>query len=321
MRPFITPNFKILEQSDDKKSVKVVVEPLEKGISGILAVPFRKMILSFLPGSAIFGLKIKGINSEFQNISGIYETTQQLIINIKGIVLTIDDQLFKDEEVVILSLNLESKKEVKAGDIICPDGVRITNPDHYLFQLVNDQDLTIDFLAKRSRGVLTKEQNKRSLNNEVNVIVFDSVAFSFIDQVGFEIEDIGIIDNFEYQKLIFSIVSKGEVEAIKVFSIIAKILISYFEFFVNTDIKIQTFSVLEEKEEEKIDYNQTLEELGFPKRAYNALEKVGINNLGQLIDCTGDYILKNVRNINIGTFKKIVERLTELGLFLKNKKD
>ena len=65
-----------------KKST-LVVEPLERGYGITLGNALRRVLLSSLQGSAVYGFKIDGVLHEFSSISGVREDVIDIALNIK----------------------------------------------------------------------------------------------------------------------------------------------------------------------------------------------------------------------------------------------
>ena len=53
------------------------------GYGHTLGNSLRRIILSSLPGSAVTGVKIKGVDHEFSSITGVKEDVITLILNLK----------------------------------------------------------------------------------------------------------------------------------------------------------------------------------------------------------------------------------------------
>ncbi len=64
---------------------KFVFEPLHKGFGITVGHAMRRVLLSSLRGSAVYGVKIEGVSHEFETIKGIQEDVLQIILNLKGL--------------------------------------------------------------------------------------------------------------------------------------------------------------------------------------------------------------------------------------------
>src|SRR5690606_20241419 len=112
-------------------SAEFRLQPLERGFGHTLGNAMRRMLLSSLRGSAVWGFRIDGVLHEHQTIQGVVEDVHQIIGNLKTLTLALDD----DVEEAILRLTVKASGAVTAGQLESHGGVRIVNPSHHLFTL------------------------------------------------------------------------------------------------------------------------------------------------------------------------------------------
>ncbi|HMQ39582.1 MAG TPA: DNA-directed RNA polymerase subunit alpha, partial [Micropruina sp.] len=84
------------EVVDDCRS-RFVVEPLEPGVGYTLGNSLRRTLLSSIPGAAVTSIKVEGVQHEFSTIEGVVEDVTEIILNLKGLVLSSEE----DEPVVM----------------------------------------------------------------------------------------------------------------------------------------------------------------------------------------------------------------------------
>ena len=118
----ITQRPTIEEESLSDNRSKFIVEPLEPGFGYTLGNTMRRTLLSRIPGAAITSVRIDGVQHEFSTIEGVVEDVVDLILNLKQVVLRIDDP-----EVQTLYLSAKGKGEVTASDLKAPAGVEVIN--------------------------------------------------------------------------------------------------------------------------------------------------------------------------------------------------
>ena len=80
------PNISTMDLSEDGKSIKFVVEPLERGYGVTLGNSLRRILLSSLPGVAVTSIKIDGVLHEISTIKGVKEDVCEIVLNVKGII-------------------------------------------------------------------------------------------------------------------------------------------------------------------------------------------------------------------------------------------
>jgi DNA-directed RNA polymerase subunit alpha len=97
---------------------KFSIEPLEPGFGLTLGNTMRRALLSRVPGVAVTGVKIQGVNHEFTSVPGVVEDVLDLLLNLKRLVLQVEDQ-----ESHTLTVKAKGPGDVTAAQIQCPAGV------------------------------------------------------------------------------------------------------------------------------------------------------------------------------------------------------
>ena len=87
MIEFEKPNIECLVDDRINNYGKFVCEPLERGYGITLGNALRRVLLSSLPGAAITGVKIEGVQHEFTTIPNIVEDVMEIILNLKCFLL------------------------------------------------------------------------------------------------------------------------------------------------------------------------------------------------------------------------------------------
>ena len=82
----------ITQEELGKNRTQFAIEPLEPGFGLTLGNTMRRALLSRVPGVAVTGIKIDGVNHEFTSIPGVVEDVLDLLLNLKRLVLKVDDQ-------------------------------------------------------------------------------------------------------------------------------------------------------------------------------------------------------------------------------------
>ena len=145
MKKFL--RYEINPKIDEKnpQQAKFVITPLEKGMGNTLGNALRRTLLFDIPGSSIFAIKINNATHEFQALDGIKEDVTQIILNLKGLVVKIDDNAFSDndletthiEQWPVMEIETTGKKVVTASDIKVPAGFEVINKDLYICELTS----------------------------------------------------------------------------------------------------------------------------------------------------------------------------------------
>ena len=122
MQKFERAHFEVKEYVEDEHYGKFVIEPLERGFGTTIGNALRRVLLSSLPGGAVFAIKVDGVYHEFTAIPGIVEDVTAIILNIKKLIMTI-----QDDEVYTLRISKKGPGVVTGADIICPEAVSYTH--------------------------------------------------------------------------------------------------------------------------------------------------------------------------------------------------
>src|SRR5258708_33132668 len=91
---------------------KFTIEPLEPGFGYTLGNSLRRTLLSSIPGAAVTSIRVDGELHEFQTIPGVKEDMTDLILNIKGLVVSSEH-----DEPVGMYLRKQRPGIVTAADI------------------------------------------------------------------------------------------------------------------------------------------------------------------------------------------------------------
>lgn len=309
------PSIVVEQVSDDGNKGRFVVEPLENGYGITLGNSLRRVLLSSLPGCAVSFVNIRGVEHEFSVIEGILEDVPEIILNIKGIVFTSDQ-----DEPVRLSVEKKGAGELTAGDIEVPAGVTIVNPDHHLATLNEDADFFMELVIERGRGYEPSELKKDEIT-EIGVIPVDS-NYTPIRSVNWNVENTRVGLRSDYDRLILDVETDGSMSADEATSLAAKVLMEHLDLFVSMTAEVNDIDIMVEKPEGKKEkvLEMTVEELDLSVRSFNCLKRAGINTVDELTEKTEDEMMK-VRNLGKKSLEEVQEKLAELGLSLKENEE
>jgi DNA-directed RNA polymerase subunit alpha len=98
MEKFLKYTIKPEIEASNSQQARFVIGTLEKGFGVTLGNAIRRTMLSNIPGASIFAIKIPGVNHEFQAINGIKEDVTQIVLNLKNLIITIDENVVSDDE-------------------------------------------------------------------------------------------------------------------------------------------------------------------------------------------------------------------------------
>jgi len=77
----VIPKIECVESRDNFG--RFVARPLERGFGITLGNSLRRVLLSYLPGAAVTGVRIEGIQHEFSTIPHVQEDVPEFLLNVK----------------------------------------------------------------------------------------------------------------------------------------------------------------------------------------------------------------------------------------------
>lgn len=331
MEKFLRYNIQIgKDQNKDADYGVFVFKPLERGFGHTLGNSLRRVLLSNIIGHSLFAIKIPNVSHEFQSIKGVKEDLTQIILNLKRLVVKIDQEIFGEEEQKetslekwpTLKIDFSKGGVLKASDIETPVGFEIINKDMYIATIDSGAKFKMELFVKTGRGFTTFSENKE-LINAINVIAVDS-NFSPVLKVGYKVSDIKTTKNEINDVLELEVATNGAVSAAEAVAMSAKILLEHYkpivtELFDNyNDLRIinEEATVSSSKSSLAI----SIDELELSVRSYNCLKRAGIHTITQLTDKTKGEIEK-IRNLGKKSFKEIIKKIQDRNLKLKEEQN
>ncbi|MBO6215531.1 MAG: DNA-directed RNA polymerase subunit alpha [Lachnospiraceae bacterium] len=319
MFDFEKPNIEIAEISEDKKYGRFVVEPLERGYGTTLGNSLRRIMLSSLPGTAVSQIKIDGVLHEFSSIPGVKEDVTEIVMNIKELALRNKN---RSDEPKTAYLEFEGEGVVTAGDIKFDSDIEVMNPDLVIAHLNGGKDSKIymELTITNGRGYAGSEKNKDE-NTPIGVIAVDSI-YTPIDRVNMKVEDTRVGQVTDFDKLTLEVYTNGTLDPDEAVSLAAKVLSEHLNLFINLSDAANDVSIM--VKDEAVDATSSgdmaIEELELSVRSYNCLKRAGISTVSELCDKTSDDMMK-VRNLGRKSLDEVLQKLSDLGLGLKNSEE
>jgi len=305
------PKIECVENSEDRRYARFMVEPLEKGYGITLGNSLRRILLSSLPGAAVTSVKIDGVLHEFSTIPGVVEDVTDIILNLKAISLKIFD-----DEPHTLRLEADTTGPVTAGDIEPNSQVEILNKDMVIATLEDGAGISMEITVERGRGYRSGERNKKD-EHIIGVIPVDSI-FSPVTKVNYTVTAAWDATGTNYDRLAIEVWTDGSLYPEEAVSISARILHDYLKIFMSLTEQVSDVEIMVNRVEDEKDkiLDISIEELDLSVRSYNCLKRAGINTVGELIMKTEDDMMK-VRNLGKKSLEEVDEKLSSLGLGLR----
>ncbi|HQR95157.1 MAG TPA: DNA-directed RNA polymerase subunit alpha [Thiotrichales bacterium] len=288
---------------------QVTLEPLERGFGHTLGNALRRILLSSMTGCAVVEVQIDDVLHEFSTIDGVREDVLEILLNLKGIALTMGS---RDE--VTLSLNKQGAGVVTAGDIELSHDVEIVNPDHVIAHLEAGAKLAMQLKVQRGRGYSPANQRYREgETSPVGVLRLDA-SFSPVVSVSYAVENTRVENRTDLDKLIINIETNGTLdpeEVIRQAATILHVQLSAFVDMTYTDVKT---TGVKEIEFEPV-FLQPVDDLELTVRSANCLKAENIFYIGDLVQRAESALLKTP-NLGKKSLQEIKDVLAQRGLSL-----
>ncbi len=317
MQKFERADFEVKEYVESENYGKFVLSPLEKGFGTTIGNALRRVLLSSLPGAAVYSIKVDGVYHEFTTIPGVREDVSMIILQLKQLVMKIED-----DEIYTLQISAKGPCTVTAGDIICPAQVEVLNKDLEIAHLEAGASLEMELHAKNGRGYVGSDINKHQNQGNsqgIGTVYTDSI-YTPIVKVAYDVQPTRVGEDSRYDCLTMEITTDGSINPQKALSMAAKILIDHLDIIsgINDDVMNMVSVLKENGPEAPVKGTQTMiEDLDLSVRSYNCLKRAGIQTVDELTQKTEDEMMR-VRNLGKKSLKEVKEKLEELGMGFKS---
>ena len=270
----------------------------------------RRVLLSSLPGSAVYAIKVQGAIHEFSAVDGVVEDVTSIILNLKKLVFDVDS-----DESATMIIDVEGPATVTGADIQCPSEVTMISNDMEIAHVAQGAHLYMELYAKKDRGYVSADQNKKEINT-IGIIPTDSI-YSPVEKVSYAVEPTRVGESAKYDQLTLEIETNGALKPYEAISLAAKILVEHLNMFVELTDMAVNMEVMSEAQSDTTNkvLDMTIEELDLSVRSYNCLKRAGIQTVQDLAAKSEDDMIK-VRNLGKKSLK-VKEKLVELGLRFK----
>lgn len=306
----IKPNIKEVTELSRNVS-RVILEPFEPHYAQIVGTALRRIMLSSIPGYAITAVEIDGVVHEYSAVEGIQEDILLILLNLKEVAVASEGSL-RDEPV--LQIKKKGIGPVTAGDIQCPAGVEIRNPDQIICHLTDEnKELNMTLHVTRGRGYVPSVSRPVSDGTEERFIGRLLIDASYCPVLNVAVHTAPIADDQE--QLILDIETNGTIDPKNAVGIAATIFADQLNSFV--DIRNSVAPTESASSRPSVDPKLlcAVEDLELTVRSANCLKTEGIKYIGDLVQKTEVELLKTP-NLGKKSLTEIKDVLAERGLSL-----
>ena len=291
---------------------RFVIEPLEPGFGYTLGNSLRRTLLSSIPGAAVTSIRIDGVQHEFSTIPGVKEDVTEVILNIKGLVVSSEH-----DEPVVMYLRKQGAGVVTAADIAPPAGVEVHNPDLEIATLNDKGSIEMELTVERGRGYVSAALNK-SAEQEIGRIPVDSI-YSPVLAVTYKVEATRVEQRTDFDKLIVDVETKNSMAPRDAMASAGSTLVELFGLARELNVEAEGIDMGPSPTDAALaeDLALPIEDLDLTVRSYNCLKREGIHSVGELVT-RSEADLMDIRNFGAKSIDEVKAKLQELGLALKD---
>ncbi len=304
IEPYIPTDISIEEVSSNR--IKISAYPFESGYAITLAHPLRRLLLLSSVGYAPTALKIQGVTHEFDSIRGIVEDVSHFISNLKNIRF-----LIKDETLDSVQVHYEFKGPmVLSANELANESVDVVNPEAYLATINENASISFSLIVQKGIGYVPSESIRGKIAEDY--IPLDAY-FTPVKKAIYEIENVLVEDNPNYEKIIFDIETDGQIEPLTAFKEAISVMHKQMSIF-GVDLSATpngSKSISEDSGELKT-LMIKIDTLNLSARCFNCLDRSGLKYVGELV-IMSENELKNIKNMGKKSYDEITEKLEELG--------
>ena len=178
LKGLVLPQLVEVHRREDNPNIaEFRIQPLERGYGHTLGNAMRRMLLSSLRGSAVWGFRIDGVVHEHQTVPGAVEDVHLIIGNLKNLVLAMGEEA--DE--VVLRIARSSAGPVTAAHIEPNANVRVVDTRHHLFTLQDDRDVNVELYVNKGRGYVEADGHVADRGLPVDLVKIDREVASLAE--------------------------------------------------------------------------------------------------------------------------------------------
>ncbi len=334
--PLADINLKVEEMYDDPEKgynyVRISISPLNEGYGITIGNMLRRVLLSSIEGAAPIAYKLSGFYHEFTSLEGIYEDGLQITMNLKNLVVRLNDSDFKT-----LYISKKGPGVVRASDISRSADVDVINGDLRLFEITEPIEVKMEIFVAKGRGYMTEDEVKEHfaeitpggahIHDYITIdatttdtymhagrdIIFIDAFFSPVKRVAYKVVPARVGKSSKYDQLILEIWTDRSISAIDALKEAVAIIRDRLILFDSIDEAVDEYYTTEEKseaEKQVVVHTKTpLTTLNLPDLVAEILQRHGIDTVEELVNITRSGGLEHIPHIGAKRREAIIEAL------------
>ncbi|HXV87142.1 MAG TPA: DNA-directed RNA polymerase subunit alpha [Gemmatimonadales bacterium] len=285
------------KREDHPFAAEFRLQPLERGFGYTLGNALRRMLLSSLRGTAVWGFRLDGVVHEHQTVPGVVEDIHQVIARLKALTLV----LVPEVNEAVLHIRVNKAGPVYARDIEPHGSIRVVQPDYHLFTLQEDRDLSGELHVNKGRGYVEASQHPADRSLPVDLVRIDSI-YNPVQRANFTVAETRVGQRTDFDRLTLSVETNGTISPEDAVAYAAALLQEHVRYFVDFG-RVPMMSASAQPAAGGRDgaglrdlLAKPIDECGLSVRSINSLKNSNINTLGDLVRYSEDDMLK-VKNV------------------------
>ena len=303
----------VVERSEDDRVAKFVLAPLERGYGQTMGNSVRRILLSSLPGAAVWAFRMDGVVHEHQTVAGVAEDVHQIIQNLKTLVL----KLVGGKDEARLELRASEAGPVTASLIEASAEVEVLDPDHHLFTLQEDRDVHLELHVRKGRGFVTADVHEIPKGSPVDLVRIDSI-FNPVLRANFTVEETRVGQRTDFDRLLLHVETNGSVAPERAVAYAAELARKHLEYMLRFgdggEAEPPVPGAVPVPRSLRELFERPIEDLAeLSVRSVNSLKKENIITLGDLVRRSEDQML-DIENFGVKSLEEIRQFLSEHNL-------
>src|SRR3970040_2205017 len=176
------------KRDDNPNAAEFRLQPLERGFGYTLGNSLRRLLLSSLRGSAVWGFRLDGVVHEHQTMQGVAEDVDDAVLHIRR----------------------EGAGPVYARDIQEHGSVSVKNPDHLLFTLQDDRDVSMELYVNKGRGYVEAEMHPADRSLPIDLVRIDAI-YNPVRRANFTVAETRVGQRTDYDRLTLTVETNGAI--------------------------------------------------------------------------------------------------------------
>ncbi|MFZ9659951.1 MAG: DNA-directed RNA polymerase subunit alpha [Arcobacteraceae bacterium] len=310
MKKFVTAPFLPTEVGIEKISqnvAKISAYPFESGYGITLAHPMRRLLMSSSVGYSVIAVHIEGAAHEFDTVRGMLEDISIFIINLKNMRFKINN----GDDRIEVKYTFNSKQTITGAEL-SNDDLTVINGDAYLATINDDYSLTFSIIVQKGIGYVSSEEIRNMVAKEYIPI---DAFFSPVRNVTYEIEKMLVEDNPNFEKVVFTVETNGQIAPIDAFKESVTIMYDQMSVF-NKVFNLSDVQIVENTfEDSNVDLKPLIvkiEDLDLSARSFNSLDRAKIKYVGDLA-LMSEVEVRNIKNLGKKSLDEIADKFASIG--------